>query len=180
MKRRVISKTAEVIASIVEEMRVFHLILTRPAEYRRVYLKGQLSRAAWDELRKKKENARAVQELRRRKLLTDRRQGGQVMIKLSRDAVALELRRRMVGAKRRLPNDEYCLVLFDIPVGANAARGFWRRVLFECGFRREQLSAWMTDKDVVAEMKALVQLLGAEHWVSVFHVKTPRKKHDIQ
>jgi CRISPR/Cas system-associated protein endoribonuclease Cas2 len=93
-----------------------------------------------------------------------------MIIRLSKDALVAQLRRSIRETQKKLPAGEQCLVLFDFPVGANAARKSLRSFLLSSGFRREQLSAWMTDQDVVLSMRALVRILGVEKWVKVFRV----------
>ncbi len=172
MIRRRSSKTAQLVAVILSEMEALGTVLTSPAEYRRVYLEGKLPKAEWDRIQKQRAYIRILRELRRKKHLHDRRQGGVIVVKLSRDTVIVELRRRLHEAGRLLPKGEYVLVMFDFPVGANNARAFLRRVLYESGFRREQLSVWKTDRDVMAEMKALVHLSHMDRWVRVYRVES--------
>ncbi|KKW33074.1 MAG: hypothetical protein UY77_C0006G0011 [Candidatus Uhrbacteria bacterium GW2011_GWA2_53_10] len=90
-----------------------------------------------------------------------------MIILLSKDALVVQMKRHIRETKIKLLSGDRCLVIFDFPVGTNQARQSLRVFLISSGFRREQLSVWVSDKDVMLSMRALIRLLGIEPWVKI-------------
>ncbi len=162
--------TKKILAEVFTELGLLSWSLSRPANFRYEYFEGGLSSEAWEALRQNKKRKQALAGLRHRHWLTTRKAGKEMIVRLSSDALVGGLKQRIQALKKHLPHKQRCLVVFDFPVGVNDARQFWRRFLSSSGFRFEQLSVWITEKDVVSEMRALIRLLGVERWVKLYLV----------
>jgi len=123
--------------------------LAESEEYHRTY------RHAFNKLKKKgwiesKEVGRLVVET-----LTD---SGEI----AAIAAVLKNRSPLLGA------GEYCMVVFDIPEAAHAARDQFRNMLKRIGFVYHQRSVWCIQKEVSAGMKRIVAILKIEKWVRIY------------
>jgi CRISPR-associated endonuclease Cas2 len=63
---------------------------------------------------------------------------------------------------------EYCMVVFDIPEAAHAARDQFRNMLKRIGFVYHQRSVWCIQKEVSAGIKRIVGILKIEKWVRIY------------
>jgi CRISPR-associated endoribonuclease Cas2 len=73
--------------------------------------------------------------------------------------------------KHRSPSlaaGEYCMVIFDIPEAAHAARDQFRYMLKRIGFVYHQRSVWCIQKEVSAGIKRIVNILKIDKWVRVY------------
>ncbi len=148
--------------------------LTRPANFRYECLQGGLTLQEWQKINEDRKRRRAIADLRRKRWLTARKHGNQMIIRLDHDALAACLKAGIRSEKRELPAGQSCLVIFDFPTGANSARASWRRFLISIGCTRTQLSVWKTEKDVCKEIAALTRLLAISRWVQVFQAANIR------
>ncbi len=169
-QRKKPSASQHIIAALLEEAALLAWIFERPAQFRSVYIERGLSREEWERLRSDAARKQALRDLKRRAKLEVREAGNRILCRLSADAVVGRLKDIIRATTKKLPRGERCLVLFDVPVGANAVRNFWRHFLVSADFQRDQLSAWVTDKDVQDAVRALVRLLKAERWVHVYRI----------
>ncbi len=67
-----------------------------------------------------------------------------------------------------LRDGEYCMVVFDIPEAAHAARDQFRNMLKRIGFIYHQRSVWCINKEVGAGIKRMVGILKIEKWVRIY------------
>ena len=67
-----------------------------------------------------------------------------------------------------LPAGEYCMVIFDIPEAAHAARDQFRNMLKRIGFVYHQRSVWCIQKEVSAGIRRIVDILKIEKWVRIY------------
>jgi len=63
---------------------------------------------------------------------------------------------------------EYCMVVFDIPEAAHAARDQFRNMLKRIGFTYHQRSVWCVQKEMNAGIRRIVNILKIEKWVRVY------------
>jgi len=76
----------------------------------------------------------------------------------------LELRiKRKIKDKKKLKK-QYLVLIFDIPEERRKTRNLFRHQLKELGFEMIQKSVWITQQDILREMKALIEFceLGEE------------------
>jgi DNA-binding transcriptional regulator PaaX len=139
-----------------------------PQAFRRRHFRGWIPQEEWEALMRPTREAQAVKALRKKNWLRAREEGNRVAVELETDAVVAVIRERVRKTEKQLPKGSFCLVTFDFPVGADQARSSWRRFLKSAGFERRQLSVWISGKDVVKEIKILVNLLRLENRVAVF------------
>jgi len=63
---------------------------------------------------------------------------------------------------------EYCMVVFDVPEAAHAARDQFRNMLKRIGFVYHQRSVWCIQKEVSAGIKRIVDILKINKWVRIY------------
>lgn len=105
--------------------------------------------------------------LRRRKLVKTKKIEGRLFVELSNEG-KVELRKRSMRERPKLPDGFMCLVLFDFPVEARHGRDAFRRFLKNAGFEQVQKSAWRSDRDVIEDVHQFVEASKIEAWVEVF------------
>ncbi len=160
--------TQQIIEDVLAEIDLIAWAISRPANFRYEYFEGGVSFEDWEAIRKTTKRQKALFHLRKQRWIKDWQQGKKMIVRLSRDALVAQVKRHIRGREKRLPKGERCLVMFDFPVGANLARKSLRGFLLSSGFQREQLSVWVSEKDVLLPMQALIRLLGVERWVKVY------------
>lgn len=116
------------------------------------------------------EQERSVKRLKKKKWLEEKKQGNRIVLQLTDSGKVFALGQRIVNTERKLSHGRACLVSFDIPERARAARLTLRRLFKSAEFNCCHHSAWITDKDVVDDLTELIRLLGIKDWVSVFRV----------
>ena len=117
----------------------------------------------FDKLKAKK----ALRNLRKKKWIEDRKKGDEVEFKLTEKGKRWLFQLKIQKEENELPFGQYCIVVFDFPIGANGARDKFRFLLKRIGFSRLQDSVWTTDKDVVDLMQSLVTKLKINKWVRI-------------
>jgi hypothetical protein len=111
---------------------------------------------------------RVVKEMRKKKWIDDRQKGNEIIVRIFSDAIVASLKERIRSTTKKLRKGSVCLLSYDFPNGATKARNFWRRLLRSIGLKKEQLSLYSTERDVLNELRALMKVLGAEKWIRVF------------
>lgn len=160
----------EILDSCVGDFESIVMMFGNQSEFKQSVLCG-VPQAQWHAMQMDIRQRRAIKEMKRKKWLSDRKQGNKMVLTLSRGALASLVKERINKTTRRLPKGEQLLILFDFPVGAGTARSFWRRFLKTNGFVFVQLSVWGTSRDIGRDMAILIALLGAGEWVKTFHAR---------
>ncbi len=111
---------------------------------------------------------REVARLRKNKLIALRKEGGRIIARLTDDGRIKAVRALIRVSQNYLANGKICLVSFDFPEAARAARYGFRRFLKQAGFRFVQGSVWSINKDVYRDLDTLIGLLGIGRWVKIF------------
>lgn len=93
-----------------------------------------------------------------------------IRVALLPDGVLEFFKLKMVQSDE-LPNNEVCMVVFDIPEKFKKQRALMRRFLTECGFLRIQKSVWIAQFDYIDPLTDLFVLLEVKNWVRVFLAK---------
>lgn len=78
---------------------------------------------------------------------------------------ALRLR---VSRASPLPSGHICIVAFDIPERARAARRACNTLLKDLGMIHVQKSVWVSEFDIAQELHHLVVACGFSRWVKIF------------
>ncbi|MBU1126390.1 MAG: hypothetical protein ABH826_05385 [Patescibacteria group bacterium] len=112
-----------------------------------------------------------LRSLERRKLVKLKRIGGELFYRISDDGVREGLKTRVISCNKRLPQEETCLIAFDIPEDIRNVRLALRSFLKKAGFRKVQQSLWESDMDVIADMEKLFKLLGIGKYTAVYKTK---------
>ena len=135
----------------------------------RHHFEYHMARKEWDRVygaeRKKR---RILHNMRKKKWIHDRRKGNEIIVRIFSDGIVASLKHRIRSTTKKLRKGTLCLLSYDFPNGATKARNFWRRLLRSVGLRKEQLSLYSTERDVIHELRAVVKVLGAERWIRVF------------
>lgn len=103
--------------------------------------------------------------------------GSVAQFRLTKNGAVKALKDRILLTHQELPPGILCLVAFDIPESVKKLRVSFRRFLIEAGFEKKQLSVWSTTKDVITDLKSLIDLLGISSWVEVFSTVKDKKRH---
>jgi len=69
-----------------------------------------------------------------------------------------------------LPENRFCLVVFDIPENKRRLRELLRAFLDECGFIPLQKSVWISQFNATKELSEFFEFLGLEEYIRVFTV----------
>jgi CRISPR-associated endonuclease Cas2 len=67
-----------------------------------------------------------------------------------------------------LSSGEYCMVVFDIPEAAHAARDQFRNMLKRIEFVYHQRSVWCIQKEVSVGIKRIIMILKVDKWVRIY------------
>ncbi len=94
--------------------------------------------------------------------------GQEAEIRLTKDGVIAALKDRIVLEKTTLDDGWLCFVVFDIPEDVRELRKSFCRFLKSGGFRQLQRSVWVSQKDVVKDLSALIKQLKIGKWVRVY------------
>lgn len=97
----------------------------------------------------------AYAALLRRRFIKAHKQNGDTSYQLTNKGVLAVIKEKILAAER-LPKGEYCLVSFDFPVGDDAARNRFRRLLKYAGFTRMHQSLWASEHDVSRQTEDLL------------------------
>lgn len=107
-----------------------------------------------------------LRDLERRKLVKTKRIGEKLMVRLTAQGWQKVLRDKVKYADGKCKNG-ICFVVFDVPESERHVRDTLRAILSDCGFAMVQKSVWMTCKDVVEPLCALLQGINLQKWVRI-------------
>ena len=117
--------------------------------------------------RERQQVKRAVYELQKRKFITAKRQGEQLIYALTAKGTN-ELFLAKIRSRTKDKNyKKFCVISFDIPVAANDVRWALKRFLQSVGFQKLQQSVWYTDQDIFDDARMYIKNLKAENWIRV-------------
>ncbi len=137
-----------------------------------------LDRGDYEAVLRARERRRRWQELQRlkgQKLIAIRERGDQVIITLTDAGRAALLREQIKNTKTRIPVDSCCLVTFDFPEDARAARNVFRDLIKRAEFKQEQKSVWSSPHDVFEPLQRLIALLKCDDWIHVYRAERCQK-----
>ncbi|MEK7620066.1 MAG: hypothetical protein AAB413_02395 [Patescibacteria group bacterium] len=124
----------------------------------------KLAEERYQEHRKFTERARYLQ---RKKLIHVKKTEAGLLYELS-DEGRVELMKRLIRERPKLPGSQVCLVVYDVPNEGNLGRDALRYFLKRCGFKQVQRSVWSTDRDVVKEVIGFIRSTKITKWVEVY------------
>jgi hypothetical protein len=163
-----------ILNSVVSGVDAFAFLPKMPSYNRsNYYHEFLLSDEEWGKIQMERKQRQELSRLRKKKWLEDGKKGDEIVVKLNKDAMIQGLKAKIRSTTKKLPEGSFCLVLFDFPVGANNARKAWRHFLASADFEHDQLSVWLSKKDVVDDVEALARLLGIEDWVNIYLAMCP-------
>ncbi|MDO8505011.1 MAG: CRISPR-associated endonuclease Cas2 [bacterium] len=114
----------------------------------------------------RREEREQLRYLQRKKFVETKRVGEKLMVRLTGKGWQQALRDK-IKCTRSVCKDGICIVIFDVPESERHVRDALRWILSECGFTMLQKSVWMTNKDVVEELCALLQGAKLDRWVRI-------------
>lgn len=112
----------------------------------------------------------ALKRLQERKLVALRKEGNRVIAKLTQSGKVKALQTIIRFSVPDLADAKICLVSFDFPESARAARNNFRYFLKKTGFRFVQGSVWSIGKDARVQIRELIRILKISKWVEVYTV----------
>ncbi len=109
-----------------------------------------------------------IDRLKKNDWITTRKIGNKIIIRLTQNGKIAALQLKIANVKKHLDAGSEILVAFDIPESATNTRKIFRESLKRMGFRRQQLSIWSTNKNIVKELKQYIGLLKIGKWVTLY------------
>lgn len=137
------------------------------------YAAGHNYNMGWEEYEDLMEQRRSYEErerlrdLKQRKLIETKKIGNKLMVRLTEKGWQQALRDCVRCTTRKCKDGTIILVIFDVPESERQVRDALRAVLADCGFTMVQKSVWMTRKDVLNELCALLQGAKLHQWVRI-------------
>lgn len=122
-------------------------------------------------LHEEKMKRQAIKRLREEKFIKLRQEGDKVIYELTTNGKVKALKIMVRDCRDLYYDNRVCLVAFDFPEAAKAARKDFRRFLKSVGFAFVQGSVWSIKKNVETEMKELIILLKIKRWVEVYEAR---------
>ena len=112
------------------------------------------------------ERKERLYELKRRKWIETKRIGERLLVRLTKQGWqrALRDRIRCTSAKCK---EGICIVVFDVPESERYVRDALRDILQSCNFTMLQKSVWVSRKDIIKPLCALLQGAKLERWVRI-------------
>lgn len=109
---------------------------------------------------------RQIARLRRAKMIAEKKVSGRLKICLTEKGAQAALRYKILDCQDAL-KDKYYIVIFDIPESERRIRNLFRLFLKEAHFIRLQHSVWLTQKEIMEPLMALIKSAGAEKWIKI-------------
>ncbi|MDP2631668.1 MAG: CRISPR-associated endonuclease Cas2 [Candidatus Uhrbacteria bacterium] len=131
-------------------------------------------REFYDERKRRRAEYFRMKRLEGQRLVQLRREGNDLWYKLTEIGYKEALKLKIISKQGELPEDEYCVVVFDVPEDIRHVRRALRVLLKKARFRMLQRSVWESDRDVVYELNEFVKLLNAEKFVTVYRATRMR------
>ncbi|MDP3985340.1 MAG: hypothetical protein Q8P82_01125 [bacterium] len=120
----------------------------------------------------------AFHRLKTRKLIEFRKRGDDFYIALTKQGAIIALREQIKEKETQCATGEYCLVSFDFPETLRRQRVYFRNFLKSAKFELHHKSVWISQRDVVEELRFLVKLLRAKDWIRVYRAQyTPAEQN---
>lgn len=116
------------------------------------------------------EAKRAIQQLKRTKLVRIRKEGDRAWCLLT-DKGRQEALKERVRIAEKLPEDYVCMISFDVPEQERAIRQHIRRLLKDWGFKMDHQSLWTTDKDIFVPFYEYMKDLKSFKWFRIYEAR---------
>lgn len=120
---------------------------------------------------KKSALSEAIKRLREKGFIEKEIKDGKVILKLT------NLGKEALGEPSEEWDGKVRIVIFDIPEKKRVVRDLLRRKLKNWGFKKWQLSVWITKRNVTEKLRSLISELGIEQWVAVIESDDPFLVH---
>ncbi|MBI4135275.1 CRISPR-associated endonuclease Cas2 [Candidatus Uhrbacteria bacterium] len=114
-----------------------------------------------------KEQRQYLHYLKRQELIEMKKIGERLEVRLTEKGWAEALRNNIKSTTKRCKNGVCYFVIFDVPEKERRVRNTLRDFLKECGFKKIQHSVWMTDREVLKSLQALLQRRKLEQWIRI-------------
>ncbi len=159
------SITSQVLEEMVDDLDLMLTFGYRPIKVLKYGMDG-IRRMRNADVRQQRR--RAMQRLKKRKLIQTREEAGQYYVALTTDGLCQFIQLKIASA-HVLPEGYLCLVVFDIPETHRALRKRIRYFLHRIGFVRLQRSVWASPLDVAEPLSLMFRTQKkAEKWVRIF------------
>ena len=167
------SKAENLFTEIVEDIFRAHRFVARPT-WAIMYEEGAFLAI------KKREQAAGRREVLRRlqkqKLISIKRIKTKILVTLCNHGKHERLRLLIADTRKKLPNNTYCLVTYDIPEKARDIRLAFRNMLKFGRFTQLHRSVWICHFDVADIIQEFIDQTNSKEWISVFN-SAKIKKH---
>jgi len=114
---------------------------------------------------------RAYYRLKEKQWIESRKIGQKAVMVLTQSGEVAAIELILKYNSSRLPHKEYCMVVFDIPEAAHAARDKFRNMLKRIGFSYHQRSVWCIEKDVGKGIQRIVEIMKIKRWVRIYNAR---------
>jgi virulence-associated protein VapD len=166
--KRGLTVAGKILIELIEQCEDYNYLYFHGVGYDRSVRDARYAHDAYEDRKKDRERKQAIKRLRQRKLIILRKEGDRVVLALTRNGKIKALEAAITASKKYFSDKKICLVSFDFPEAARAARDTFRWFLKRAGFKYVQGSVWSTKKDVAPVMRELVSLLRISNWVEVY------------
>ena len=156
-------RTLELLTAVADGLLVFEL----NGKYRHAFINEGLSgirRISNSE--QKAAYRRRYFELRRRKLLYEKRAGKKVIATLTARGMESLSKLKVRNASRRI-DGKRIYVMYDVPERFRPARDAFRIWLKGAGFRKLQWSVWSSDRNVEEHVRKWIKMHELGRWVKI-------------
>ena len=126
--------------------------------------------AEYEDMRERellKEERERLRYLKRKKFIETKKIGKRLMVRLTAKGWQQILRDQIKCTRIMCKKGICVMVIFDVPESERHVRDTLRWILSECGFTMLQKSVWITRKEVVKELCALLQGAKLDRWVRI-------------
>ena len=123
---------------------------------------------AIENIKEKKARRQAIKRLEKKRIIKIEKKGKKMTALLTNEGLIQALIQKTSGEKSLLPSNQICLVTFDIPEYVKNVRNLFRALLKELGFKQAQRSVWEGDKNVIDQLKILIDRMKANDWINIY------------
>src|SRR3989338_401146 len=113
-----------------------------------------------------RERKARLYELRLRKWIETKKIGERLLVRLTKQGWQRALRDQIRCTSVKC-KDGICIVVFDVPESERHVRDALREILQSCNFTMLQKSVWVSRKDIIKPLCALLQGAKLERWVRI-------------
>lgn len=159
------SAAASLLTDLVNELDLTLTVGYQPVAVARYGLDGVIRMRKASEYKRRRE---ALIRLHQRKLIRIDKNANNYFIALTKKGLIENIRLRILEAEPFKDENQFCIVIFDIPERHRRLRHQLRSFLKEAGFHCFQQSVWISPFNATKPLLELFRASGAKKWVRVY------------